>query len=60
MRLKKPDRYNTARLIEAQFEPGSRGRVLRNLLGITSKRVMDQTEGKAYIRVLASLIAMYD
>jgi hypothetical protein len=40
--MKKPSRYDTSTLIEAQFEPGSRGRVLKNLLGIKSKREMDR------------------
>ena len=40
--MKKGTRYNITILIEAQFEPGSRGRVLKNLLGIKSKRKMDQ------------------
>lgn len=37
-------RYDTSGLTEAQFESGSRGRVLKNLLGITSKREMDSIE----------------
>lgn len=37
-------RYDTGHLIEDQFEPGSRGRVLRNLQGIRSKRAMDAQE----------------
>lgn len=37
-------RYDTDDLIEAQFEPGSRGRVLKNLQGIRGKRVMDALE----------------
>ena len=37
-------RYATDHLVEAQFEPGSRGRVLRNLLGIRGKRQMDVRE----------------
>lgn len=37
-------RYETGHLTEAQFEPGSRGRVLKNLLGIRSKRAMDALE----------------
>lgn len=37
-------RYDTNYLTEAQFEPGSRGRVLKNLLGIRSKREMDALE----------------
>lgn len=38
------NRYDTSGLTEAQFEPGSRGRVLKNLLGITGKREMDSIE----------------
>ena len=37
-------RYDTEQLTEAQFEQGSRGRVLKNLLGIRSKRAMDEME----------------
>ena len=39
-----PTRYDIDHLAEAQFEAGSRGRVLRNLLGIRSKREMDALE----------------
>lgn len=38
------DRYSTSSLPDAQFEPGSRGRVLKNKLGIRSKREMDNAE----------------
>ena len=34
-------RYQPATGPEAELEPGSRGRVLRNLAGITSKREPD-------------------
>lgn len=37
-------RYDTTGLVETQFEPGSRGRVLKNLLGIYRKREMDALE----------------
>lgn len=37
-------RYDTTGLAETQFEPGSRGRVLKNLLGIYRKREMDALE----------------
>lgn len=37
-------RYDTDHLTEAQFEQSSRGRVLKNLLGICSKRAMDEME----------------
>lgn len=39
-----PSRYDTDQLTEAQFEPRSHGRVLKNLLGIRSKRAMDEME----------------
>jgi cell filamentation protein len=38
------DRYNTSNLIEDQYEPGSNGSVLRNLLGITSQEEMEIAE----------------
>lgn len=34
---------------EAEFEPGSRGRVLRNLLGITRVRDMNEAESQALV-----------
>lgn len=39
-----PTRYDIDHLAEAQFEPGSRGRVLKNILGIRGKRAMDEIE----------------
>lgn len=39
-----PTRYNIDHLAEAQFEAGSRGRVLKNLPGIRLKREMDALE----------------
>jgi cell filamentation protein len=57
---KKPaGRYDTSGLIEAQFEPGSRRRVLRNLLGIKSKREMDRVEARAQVRALLKLTKTY-
>jgi len=35
--------------VEAQFEPGSRGRVLRNRLGITRVRDMNEAESQALL-----------
>lgn len=58
--MKKPNRYDTSGLIEAQFEPGSRGRVLKNLLGITSKREMDRVEASEHLRALEELSGIYD
>jgi cell filamentation protein len=58
--LKRKDRYDTADLDENQFEPGSRHRVLKNLLGITSMREMDRMEGREQLRVLEELAGFYD
>lgn len=57
--MKKSQRYNTTHLIEDQHEPGSRGRVLRNLLHITRKREMDLIEAEQYALVLPKLMGMY-
>ncbi|MGD0266399.1 MAG: Fic family protein [Candidatus Methylomirabilota bacterium] len=54
------DRYNASGLEEYLFEPGSRGRVLKNLLGIKRKREMDQMEGREQVRALEELTAFYD
>jgi cell filamentation protein len=58
--LQPKDRYDAADLDESQFEPGFRHRVLKNLLGITSKREMDQLEGHEQVRVLEELTGLYD
>jgi len=44
-------RYTVAKGVEGEYEPGSRGRVLRNKLGIVRKRDMDQLEFNALITV---------
>lgn len=53
-------RYDVSRLIEAQFEPGSHERVLRNKLGITSKREIDRLERQEQFRTIKELTGMYD
>ena len=58
--MKKGGHYDASGLIEAQFEPGSRGRVLKNLLGIKSKREMDQAEAQEQLRTLEELVRIYD
>lgn len=57
--MKKSSRYRTEHLVEAQCEPISRGRVLRNKLGITSARVMAKQEKEAQLRVLDRLTDIY-
>ncbi len=44
-------RYVTPAGPEAEFQPGSRGRVLRNKLGITRKSDMDRAEFEALVGV---------
>jgi cell filamentation protein len=50
-----PNRYR-AEGAEAEFEPGSRGRVLRNLLGIRSAREMVRRESEALLAATQQLI----
>ena len=40
--MKKGGHYEASGLIEAQFEQGSRGRVLRNLLGDNVQDIVDK------------------
>jgi len=58
--VKQQGRYNVSHLIEAQFEPGSRGRVLKNKLGIKRKREMDRLEKKELVRTLEKTYEIYD
>lgn len=54
-----PSRYD-AHGIETEFEPGSRGRVLRNKLGIQRSRDMEQAESEALLAVQDWAIAHFD
>jgi cell filamentation protein len=57
---KKSDKYDVSNLVEAQFEPGSKGLVLKNLLGIKNEREIYIKETEEYVRVLSELIMKYD
>lgn len=57
--LKSGKKYETSGLIDAQYESGSHGRVLKNLLGITKKREMDKREYQEQVRTLENLIKIY-
>ena len=59
-KIKKTGRYDVSHLPEAQLEPGSRGKVLRNLLGIKRKKEMDEVEARGQLRALRELITIYD
>ena len=52
---RQPDRY-VAQGIEAEFEPGSRGRVLRNLAGVRSVRAMTRLESEQLLVATERLI----
>ena len=45
---------------EAEFEPASRGRVLRNLLGIVRVRDMNEAESQLLMKVQDSALDKYD
>lgn len=53
--MRDAERYK-ARGVEAEFEPGSRGRVLRNLAGIRSAREMARRESEALLAATERLI----
>lgn len=54
--MRKSGRYDASGLSEAQYEPGSSGKVLRNRLGIKSKNKMDDVEAKALEKTLDELV----
>jgi cell filamentation protein len=54
------DRYNTSNLPEDQFEPGSNDRVLKNLLGITSKEDLERVEEIRFERLVEAAVARFD
>jgi cell filamentation protein len=58
--MKKSGRYRTSHLIEDQFEPGSRRRVLKNKLGITSPTQMDDVEAIALKKAMEKLLGEFD
>lgn len=48
------NRYDTSQLPEDQYEPGSNGTVLRNLLGIASKQEMEHVEEERFERLMGN------
>jgi len=57
--MKDLGRYDVSGLIEARYEPGSRGRVLTNLIGITRKRDMDEVEAREQKRAMKEILSIY-
>ena len=60
MPTKRSNRYDTSGMIEAQFEPGSHDKVLKNLLGIKNSDDMDRSEALALEKTQDALIKAYD
>ena len=58
--MKKGKRYDVSGLVEAQYEPGSDDKVLRNLLGIKDPMEMDRAEANALAKATHTLIQEYD
>jgi len=54
------DRYDTSNLIEDQYVPGSNGKVLRNLLCITSKEEMEHVEDERFERLMNEAATRFD
>jgi cell filamentation protein len=58
--VKKDARYDVSGLAEAQFEPGSDERVLRNRLGIKSPMEMDVVETRALETAMVEFVGEFD
>lgn len=54
------DRYDTSNLPEDQYEPGSDGTVLKNLLGITSKSELEHIEEVRFERLIEEAMGRFD
>jgi len=58
--VKKDARYDVSGLVEAQFEPGSDERVLRNRLGVKSPMEMDVAEARALEAAMVGFVGEFD
>lgn len=54
------DRYDTSKLSEDQYEPGSDGTVLKNLLGITSRAELERIEAIRFERLMEKSMTRFD
>jgi cell filamentation protein len=54
------NRYSTSHLPEDQYEPGSNGSVLRNLLGIADKAEMEHVEEERFERLMEEAVTRFD
>jgi cell filamentation protein len=58
--MKKSGRYKTDGLVENQYEEGSDGLVLNNLLHIKNKQAIEEIETRELYRVTEELIEVFD
>ena len=58
--LEKGGRYDVSGLAEAQYEPGSKDTVIRNLLGVIDPDEMDRVEARELAKATNILIREYD
>jgi cell filamentation protein len=58
--MKKQNRYSTSGLIEDQYTHRSGGKVLRNLLGITTKEEIDRVETELLFEITDQLLDEFD
>ena len=58
--MKKKGRYSTSGLVEDQYMPGSNGKVLRNLLDITTQKEIDRVETEQLFEVTDQLLDEFD
>ena len=54
------NRYDTTGMIEDQYEPGTRKRILKNIPGIKKKRELEDLESSKLFETTDKLIRIYD
>lgn len=58
--MKDKGRYDVSDLVEAQYEPGSDDKVLKNMLGVTDPDEMDRIEATEMARTTDQMVKEYD
>jgi cell filamentation protein len=58
--MKKTGKYATHGVIEDQYESGSDGKVLKNLLGLKKQSEADRTEALRHFETLEKVVRIYD
>ena len=57
--MNKAGRYKTSHLPEDQFEPGSQGHVLKNMLGVKNKQEMHRIEARRQLRTINEISKLF-